>query len=66
MNAAETIQEYQILQSASPAEIQGMVNAKIREGWQPWGVLLYNDMLFVQVVVKQSSHEESINYDQKL
>ncbi|MGB0521416.1 MAG: hypothetical protein ACPGJS_00580 [Flammeovirgaceae bacterium] len=46
------IQEYQILQSASCIELQGLVNQKLKEGWQPWGVLFFNDMMYVQVVVR--------------
>jgi len=51
-SASLTIQEYQILQSASYAELQSLVNEKIRAGWQPWGYLVYSDMLYVQVVIK--------------
>ena len=57
------ITEYTIVKSNyTVSELENDVNLAIKEGWQPWGqpavALSSNGALYVQALVKYSSHPD--------
>ncbi|MFL9842801.1 DUF1737 domain-containing protein [Flavobacterium rhizosphaerae] len=52
------ITEYELFSCATPAELEKLVNDKIKKGWQPYGHMRpvvnpnTNDLAFTQVIVK--------------
>lgn len=53
----EQVQEYETISSSDPHEVEKQVNARIDEGWEPHGELIYSKRheIFVQAMVKTAT-----------
>jgi hypothetical protein len=49
----EDVTEYRILSSPYKEELEALVNKALREGWRLHGSVSYNDLMWIQTVIKQ-------------
>jgi hypothetical protein len=46
------IQDYKVCVAPHPEEFEKMVKTAIREGWQPYGTMIYTGVAYAQAMVR--------------